>query len=345
MNFEVSKHDPTNTRVTDTTQHPISSGEVRLLVDSFTINSTSISAAKSGLFVPGLDLFPAVDSGWSLLPVWGAATVSESGHPAVARNDRVFGLCPTTTSFVVTPGAFTTAGFEDSQRPDGYLAAHKQFSFIPETADDNQILLWPQFCAAFALCDVVCSMNALGADTVLFSSASSKTALLAAHLLNGRGVQVVGLTSANHVEFVESTHCYTAVVSYTKIKEMHRTQALFVDFAHKAEVTESLISNPELDVVFCLAAGDTHGPANNQFDPQRLKGTNFESFSHLAQRASTMSTAVLEKEMRDAWVRAYEWVLTWIQYQYAIGHQAVTMAYLELANGTTPPQITVVCSL
>ena len=59
-----------------------------------------------------------------------------------------------------------------------------------------------------------------GASVLAMSSASSKTAYGAAFLLQGKGPEVVGLTSPGNVEFTESLGCYDRVVAYDAVSEL-----------------------------------------------------------------------------------------------------------------------------
>ena len=51
-------------------------------------------------------------------------------------------------------------------------------------------------------------------EVAVISSASSKTAIAAAHSLQRRGVKTIGLTSARNVDFVKATNLYDEVLTY-----------------------------------------------------------------------------------------------------------------------------------
>lgn len=76
------------------------------------------------------------------------------------------------------------------------------------------MLLRPLLYTAFLLDDFVADNGRFGASTVVLSSASSKTAAGTAFFLAERGdVEVVGLTSAGNVSFVERLGVYGRVVT------------------------------------------------------------------------------------------------------------------------------------
>ena len=78
----------------------------------------------------------------------------------------------------------------------------------------EHILFFPLFFTSFLIDDFLADENFFGADTIVISSASSKTAIIAAYLLAQRhGVDVVGLTSAPNREFVEGLDIYDSCAS------------------------------------------------------------------------------------------------------------------------------------
>ena len=87
--------------------------------------------------------------------------------------------------------------------------------------DDEPVLALyrPLFTTSFMLDDFIAENQAFGADRVVLSSASSKTAHALAFLLAARGgLKVVGLTSRRNADFVGGLGCYRSVVSYDDIE-------------------------------------------------------------------------------------------------------------------------------
>ena len=88
--------------------------------------------------------------------------------------------------------------------------------------------------------DFLADNEDFGADQVVLSSASSKTAAGTALCISRRGgtrPQVIGLTSTAHVGFVEGLGCYDRVVTYEDVTSLDPTvTAVFVDIAGNADV-------------------------------------------------------------------------------------------------------------
>ena len=139
----------------------------------------------------------------------------------------MYGYLPPPSHLLVQPARVDERGFRDA-------SAHRQHLPSPynvyalTTADpayeanreNLQVLYRPLFYTSFMLADQLEDNGYFGADVLVLSSASSKTAYGAAFLLQGNGPEVVGLTSAGNVEFTESLGCYDRVVAYDAIPEL-----------------------------------------------------------------------------------------------------------------------------
>ena len=87
------------------------------------------------------------------------------------------------------------------------------------------MLFRPLFWTSFMLADWLVDNDAMGAERIVLSSASSKTAYGAAFELQRQGRDVVGLTSPRNVAFTESLGCYDTVLPYDAVGELARRRA------------------------------------------------------------------------------------------------------------------------
>ena len=76
--------------------------------------------------------------------------------------------------------------------------------------------------------------NFFNAEQIILTSASSKTALSLAYLLNENQSKdkknIIGITSKKNFEFVETVKFYDQVVSYSDIKsEIKKNKSLIID--------------------------------------------------------------------------------------------------------------------
>ena len=91
----------------------------------------------------------------------------------------------------------------------------------PGGKGDYQALLRPLFMLSFLVDDFLTENDFFGAQCVMLSSASSKTAIGLVHLLHsGRKSPVIGLTSAGNAGFVASLGCYDDVVTYDRMTSL-----------------------------------------------------------------------------------------------------------------------------
>ena len=136
------------------------------------------------------------------------------GGPARTITLRVHGtvaVAPLAEPLVIAMGA--RAGVD-------VIAIGADIGHTPASArTDYQALLRPLFMPSFLVDDFLAENEFFGAEAVMLSSASSKTAFGLAHLLHTRdnGIKVIGLTSAGNTSFVKSLGCYDEVVSYDRV--------------------------------------------------------------------------------------------------------------------------------
>ena len=159
-----------------------------------------------------------------------ATDVSRSGvsrtwwpppFPVSSRDRAYFGYFPPSTHLMVTPGDVTDSGFVDASPHRSALPA--VYNQYVDTANDPSYdpaheaiaaLLRPLFLTAFLLDDFLDDNDHFGSESVVVTSASSKTAFLFADLYAQRTDRpaLIGLTSPSNVDFVERLGVYDRVL-------------------------------------------------------------------------------------------------------------------------------------
>ena len=109
------------------------------------------------------------------------------------------------------------------------------------SAEAHEALLRPLFTTSFLIADWLAHEQHFGADTVIISSASSKTAYGTAYALTRDAgddrPEVVGLTSPAHVASTERLGLYDRVLSYDDIATLDPERAsVYVDLSGSAEI-------------------------------------------------------------------------------------------------------------
>ncbi|MEG3089127.1 DUF2855 family protein [Sphingomonas sp. PB4P5] len=244
-------------------------GEVLLEIEAFALTANNVTYAVVGETMRYWDFFPAPE-GWGIVPVWGHARVTASRHAEIAVGERVYGYLPIATHLIVAPGKISAGLFRD-------LAAHRQpmatvynqyrrLAHDPAhdpAREDARMLFEPLFLTSFLIEDQLRRAAWHGAETLIVTSASSKTALGLAHVARAasRAVRRVGLTSAGNVAFVERTGLYDQVLAYDALDELAVAPAVLVDFAGDAAVLAGVAARLGAALAHVLKVGVTHHDA------------------------------------------------------------------------------------
>ncbi|MBA2383128.1 MAG: DUF2855 family protein [Actinobacteria bacterium] len=98
--------------------------------------------------------------------------------------------------------------------------AYNQYLTVEGEGDETALVMRPLFVTSVLL-DLLLGEEAPDrVQTVVLTSASSKTAYRLAHLLSERPVQTIGLTSAGRLAWVQSLELYDAVLAYDGLHDL-----------------------------------------------------------------------------------------------------------------------------
>ena len=356
MDFEVKRTDVHKTRVVDAKAPDLEPGQALLRVDAFALTANNITYAVLGDVLRYWDFFPTGDADvWGRVPVWGFADVVATRHDDVAEGTRLYGYLPMSTHLVVTPGRVTPSGFVDEAAHRSALPpAYNGYSLTDVDSvhdpahEDHRMLLWPLFFTSFLIDDFLDDNGFFSAEEVVLSSASSKTAIGTAFLLEQRkAVEVIGLTSPRNAAFVESLGVYDRVVPYEDVDSLGNTRAAFVDIAGNALARTGVHSAYADRLAHSMAVGATHWD-NPQEMPADLPGPApafFFAPDQIVKRTKEWGRAGLDQRVAEAGRRFVEFAGDWVQIRHGFGPEAVDATYRELVDGRTDPAVGHVLSL
>jgi hypothetical protein len=354
MIIEVVRKDLHHSRVVDDDTGQLQDGQARLRIDAFALTSNNITYGAFGDALQYWNFFPSVDE-WGRIPVWGFADVVETHVGDVPVGQRVYGYFPMADELIVEPGKVDDGGFSD-------LAAHRQAmapiysryarvdaqGMYEQSREGQQMVLWPLFFTSFLIDDFI-DDGGFGASSVVFSSASSKTAIGSAFLVHERpGVRVVGLTSSSNRAFVESLGCYDEVVVYGDEQSLPAGTAAFVVIAGNRDVGAAVHRRYGDDLRLSLIVGGTHWDHDATVGMDPLPGPTPEFFfapTQGAKRAGDWGQDALDKKVGDAWRRFIAWTDGWLELREVRGADAVERTYHELLAGNIDPRVGYVCSM
>jgi Protein of unknown function (DUF2855) len=347
VDFEVDRSNIRETRIVAAPPSDLEPGQARLRVDAFGLTANNVTYAAMGDALRYWDFFPAHDTGWGRVPVWGYATVVATAHDEVTDGARVYGYLPMSTQVVMTPQRVDERGFIDAaphraampSAYNGYLRTDTDPIHDP-AREDHRMLLWPLFFTSFMIEDLLDDNGLFGATTAVVSSASSKTAIGTAFQLHRRGAaEVVGLTSPGNVRFVEGLGVYDRVVTYDDVARLPDAVAVFVDIAGDGAVRNAVHHAYGDRLAYSMMVGATHWdrPAP---PPEALPGappTFFFAPDQIAKRAAEWGRADLDDRVASAWRAYVEFADGWLEVRRGAGPDAVGRAYAELVEGRADP--------
>ena len=248
----------------------IQDGEVLLKVEKFSFTANNVTYGIAGDSIGYWNFFPAINNPkktWGCIPVWGFAEVVMSNNTEIEHGERVFGYFPPANFLIVDPVKVSTSSFSDGKEHrkelppvyNNYVRLNAENDY-DKSMDDIRALLFPLHITAFCLCDALEEQSYENASQVIIVSASSKTAIGLAQGLaeTDDSPNIVGLTSSNNIQFVESLGCYDQVISYNDLGSINNASSVMVDMSGNQEVLSTVQNQLKVDLLKCLTVGMTH---------------------------------------------------------------------------------------
>ena len=355
--FQVRRDQLPTTRWVTRDAPALADGQVRIAIAQFALTANNITYAAFGdamhywRFFPALGADGAHDAAWGCIPVWGFGSVSESRRPDVAVGERIYGYFPMASSVVLAPGKLSALSFIDAAPHRAELhPVYNQYTrcatdpFYTADTEGLQALLRPLFTTSWLIDDFMDDNQWFCANTVLLSSASSKTAYgTAFQMAQRKGVEVVGLTSPGNVAFCESLGCYTRVVRYDQLEDIAAdTPAIYVDFAGSASLRKSIHTHFS-KLAYSSAIGGTHvtdlGGARDLPGPP---ATLFFAPAQIKKRSADWGGQVLGQKLLQAWQAFAAQVANpqqpWLVVQQHAGADALQAVYTQMLSGSGDPR-------
>jgi hypothetical protein len=322
---------------------PPAAGQARFLVEKFALTANNVTYAVHGDDFAYWHFYPCAEVGLGIVPVWGFAAAEASTVEAVTAGQRYFGYWPMASAALLEPVAANRAGFTDgaahrAQLPPFYNRYNTAGS--DWGSDDLQCLFRPLYATSF-LIDALLSTRPV--DTLLLSSASSKTALGVAQAAKGRQ-RVVGLTSPGNRAFCEATGYYDVVLPYADVAAVPGDAIAFVDFSGNGALRLDVHTRLQGRLMESHVVGDTHWQTANVAE---LPGPPAELFfaPTVAQaRVAEWGAAGFDARLSAAWKR-FAGTLDWLKIETASGRHEVADAWADLVRGRINPAVGLIASL
>ncbi len=348
----VKKTDLPNSEWHDSPAPVLADGQILLEIEKYALTANNITYAAVGDGFGYWNFFPTGDADWGIVPVWGFARVVASENADIAVGERVYGYLPMATHLLVSPGNVSESGFVDSaEHRQGLAIIYNQYQRLGTdagTGEAERALYQPLFTTSFLIEDMMRQSDWFGAEAVLLTSASSKTALGLALVSKNLSPEIrrIGLTSAGNAEFVAATGLYDEVLTYEDLGTADSGQKIVsVDFAGNSAVLGQIHAHWNDNLKFSSLVGATH--ITERSGASDMKGPEPILF-FAPTAAETLMKEIGPAEFRsrvDAQFAAFvEAVAGHLSVENLAGHTALQEAYLEMLANRVAPSRGLICA-
>ncbi len=333
--------------VEDDSSHAPAENEIQLRVERFGLTANNITYGAFGDQL-GYWQFFAAPEGWGRIPVWGFAEVVASEVEGIAAGERFYGYFPM-SSAVTMRAQPAAAGFVDSSEAraalpsfyNDYMRALPEFGFVPEHNDANAVMR-PLFGTGWLIADQLEQAGWHGAETIVLSSASSKTAFATAFEVAARDEHpaVTGLTSETNRAFTEGLGCYDQVLGYDEVSAVPLDGGVaFIDMAGAAEVRRAVHHHAGDTLCASIMVGGTHWESAS-LSSDDLPGTTPQFFfapTRIEQRAAELGPHELPRRLGAAWLSFAARLPELLEIESHSGTDALGRIYEAFLDGTADP--------
>jgi hypothetical protein len=349
----VRKNQLTDAHVVTLEPSPLASGAVRLSVESFSVTANNVTYAVIGDMFGYWNFFPAPHD-LGIVPMWGHARVVESNCPDIAVGERIYGYLPMADTLDVVPGNISKSGFVDTAAHRQPMSPiYNQYSRLaadPEhdpAREGERMIYGPLFKTGFLIEYFMRGKDWFGAEQVVLTSASSKTAmgLAAVAKQNSPQVKRIGLTSPGNVAFVEGTGLYDSVLAYDAIGSLEVAPTVSVDFAGSAAILAGLHHHFADALKYSCMVGVTHVGERGGMDDPGLPGakpTLFFAPDHAQALFKELGPQGAGAAIGASWGYFLDAVDGSITIQRRPGLEAARDAYLATLGGKANPAVGIV---
>ncbi|WP_321327058.1 DUF2855 family protein [uncultured Parasphingorhabdus sp.] len=349
----VKKDELAQSKWQDSETPSLADGQILLEIEKYALTANNITYATVGDGFGYWNFFPTGEDQWGIVPVWGFARVVASHNGDIAVGERVYGYLPMASHLLVTPANVTDGAFVDgAAHRQGLAIIYNQYQRLgtDETPlEAERAIFQPLFTTSFLIEHFMRSNDWFGAQALLMTSASSKTALGLAMVAKSRSPEIrrIGLTSAANKAFVESSGLYDAVLTYDNLAAADAaTPTVSVDFAGNGPLLGAIHSHWANALKFSSLVGVTHISERGSADD--LPGPKPELFfaptaaETLIKQVGAVTFRAQVDEQFAAFVASASDYLTIEDMQ---GGEALQSAYLAMLANEVAPSRGLICHM
>ena len=358
--IDIDRDDITRATIVAEAEAPLADGAIEAAIDLFAMTANNVTYAALGkdvgLFGPGgggyWDFFADRDAP-GRLPVWGFATVTRSSVDGIALGERLYGYWPMASHATLHPARIGAAGFIDAlPRRQGLPPLYNRYQRLVALDDyrapDHD--LWPVFrplyMTGWLIADQLDEGRDDGAEQMLVTAASSKTAIGFAHAFRDRASRpaLVALTSPGSVAFLEAAGLYDRIVTYDAIASLDpAVPTALIDIAGNPGVTRAVHETFGDRLRLSLVVGKAHWDAAASGGP--LPGPRQSGFfapGRIEKRAKDWGGGELNRRMGMGWTAFMADAPALTRLDRRAGADGALAAWREAVAGTADPRASVI---
>ena len=322
-------------------------GEILLKIDKYALTTNNITYAVSGEKLGYWNFYPT-DDPYGVIPVWGYAEVVDSKHSEIEKGQRYYGYFPMAAHCILLPQKVNNFGFSDGMAHRLELPSIYNYytNVSPDPShsaalENYQPIIKPLFATSYLLYQFFKSEAFLGADQVILTSASSKTALALAFMLKQNQEndqkEIIALTSGRNVAFVQETGFYNTVLAYENYQEIPNQKGVVVDMSGNFSLLQNLSSFLNDRLQHIALVGLTDWKAAGRFS-NIPKAKFFFAPTYMKAFYKTHGPMKANQLLNEELVRFIDRTKDFMQLEMINNIERLSQLYLEMVDGKVDPR-------
>ena len=351
---KINRGDITKTQVINyqkPSEEDMAEGTVLLRLDIFSLSANNITYAVTGNSLKYWGFFP-IDEQHSLLPVWGFGEVVTSKHSEFEIGDRFYGYYPSSSHILVQPAKVNPYGFVDANPTrvcnnplyDHYTNVKTDIGYSVE--NEAMLSLYkPLFITSYLLNDFLEENDSFGAEQILITSASSKTAYGLAAVLHERKqagdykAKLVALTSTGNVDFVKDLNIYDETINYSDLDKLDTSKrTTIIDFTGNQKMLKQIAASLGDSHAYTSLIGAVQNDRLEDEEGAAKHGQFFFAPIQAQKCVKRLGNAEFTKLYSSALSAFIERANHWIELETLEGPEAVEKKYIDLLKTSPPPE-------
>lgn len=353
---EVEKDALHRARIVLRPSNALGAKKARLRIDSFALTANTVTYAIVGERLGYWTFFPTSPD-WGIVPVWGQATVATSNHPGLRAGERLYGVLPMATHLDITVGDISEHSVTDAA--EHRSAAHpfyNRYRRLPAAGNPSDYreqvreVFQPLYATGFLIERMMRTHAWFGAERMVVTSASSKTALALAHRssVTSPGIRRIGFTSPANRDYVIGTGLYDQVLAYPDHAALSPGPAVLVDIAGDKQVRHDLHATLGQDLTYSCGVGATHAPSPFHGAPAAIPGVApvpFFAPTQFEAAVAEVGALQFDRELSHAFDAFAAALPDFMTFTVGTGLGAAMQGYHAIRAGTVPPNTATIIRL